>query len=95
MTRITKFIKNKRTSKLYYKKVEKGFDTMKKEAKTKNLKTHSSNKKEGGVCLGLADGKVVVKSKSINEVMNTLIQNYPDSKISITSVPRGDKIFIL
>jgi dihydroxyacetone kinase-like predicted kinase len=48
-----------------------------------------------GICVGIADGKVVVEDKDINIVMDTLIQDYSDKKTSITSIPKGDKVFIL
>ena len=61
---------------------------------TRMTKTKISRKSQGH-CIGLADGKVVVVSKNLNEVMNKLIKDYSDKDISITSVPRGDKVFIL
>ncbi len=48
-----------------------------------------------GNCIGLVDGKVVIKSKSIKKVMNALIKDYPNREIAITSMPKGDKVFIL
>ncbi len=48
-----------------------------------------------GICIGLADGKIVVESKSINKVMNTLIEDYSDKEITISSIPKGNKIFVL
>lgn len=61
----------------------------------KMSKKKTTSKKLEGNCVGLADGKVVIKSKSIKRVMDTLINKYPDSEVSIASVPKGNKIFIL
>ncbi|MBU0615708.1 MAG: hypothetical protein KJ601_06450 [Nanoarchaeota archaeon] len=48
-----------------------------------------------GICIGIADGKVVVENKDLNIVMDTLIRDYPDKKTSISSIPKGDNVFIL
>ena len=52
-------------------------------------------KAKDGICVGLADGKVVVESKSITKVMNTLLKDYTDKEITLSSVPKGNKVFIL
>ena len=47
-----------------------------------------------GKCLGLANGKIVIVSKDIKEVMNTLNEKYADEQISIFSVPKRDTVFV-
>jgi len=48
-----------------------------------------------GKCLGKADGKVVIVSNSVEEVMATLKKKYSTCVISISSIPKSNKIFIL
>ena len=51
-------------------------------------------KKFGGQCVGLVEGKIVINSTSINKVIKEL-NKYPDKKVRLMSIPKGDKIFIL
>ncbi len=52
-------------------------------------------KQEKGVCVGFADGKEVIRSRSINRVIKILIDKYPHSEVTLASIPSGDKVFIL
>ena len=52
-------------------------------------------KKDEGKCIGLVNGKVVIRSSSINKVMKELNKKYSDKEVSITSIPKGNKVFIL
>ena len=48
-----------------------------------------------GKCIGIADGKVVIASRSVNKVMKTLIKDYSDCDVTLTSIPKRNKILIL
>lgn len=51
-------------------------------------------KKHEGKCVGIANGKVVISSKSLTKVMRILNKDYFDSETYLLSVPKGNKIFI-
>ncbi len=57
--------------------------------------SRSKEFKKEGVCVGLADGKEVIRDQDINKVMDTLKKNYPNQDIAISSIPKHNKIFIL
>lgn len=48
-----------------------------------------------GKCVGLADGKVVVESKSIKEVMLRLGKDFRDKKTDVITFPKKNKILVL
>lgn len=65
-----------------------------KDVNTEALKHLDANLYEG-FCVGLADGKVVVKSPSIKKVMATLNMTYSDKKTAIMTFPKKNKILVL
>jgi hypothetical protein len=52
-------------------------------------------KKYEGMCVGLANGKVVAHSASIKEVMNDLFTKHKGEQIAVISVPKKDKVLVL
>jgi len=52
-------------------------------------------KKYEGMCVGLANGKVVAHSVSIKEVMNDLFTKHKGEQIAVISVPKKDKVLVL
>lgn len=57
------------------------------------MQKQSESKYEGKV-IGLVKGKIVISSISARKVMNYLITNYPDEEISLSYIPKINKIFI-
>jgi len=52
-------------------------------------------KKYEGLCVGLANGRVVVSDKSLNTVMKKLSSGYKGQKISLLTVPKKNKTLVL
>jgi len=50
-------------------------------------------KMEEGYVYGLVEGKVVIKSKDLDTVINEL-NKHPDKEVTLTSIPRSDIIHI-
>ena len=48
-----------------------------------------------GVCVGLANGKVVVKDKSIEKVMRILFTEHKGEEVAATSFPSKDKTLVI
>ena len=64
---------------------------------TKNSKAikELDGKNFEGLCIGLADGKVVAKERSIARVMEILFTKYKGKSIAVTSFPKRDKTLVV
>ena len=67
---------------------------MVKDINSSALEKLNLNKYEG-MCIGLANGRVVAKNHSIQTVMRELIEKHRGKKIAVINVPKKNKIFIL
>jgi len=59
------------------------------------MTTIKLDKKYEGMCVALVDRKVVLYDKDISKLTSAALKKYPADKLTITSVPKSDKILIL
>ena len=48
-----------------------------------------------GKCVAIVSGRIVLSHKNIHELTKTALRQYSPAELTITSVPKGNKILVL